>query len=170
MGHEKGGNLMHTAEAMTNLPEFSRLSKTLNEESHGVNQLLQDVERKLVAMNLGVEAWTTIEERRYMEGCDEPSSRWSADLQMGFGEWNGEGKLLLKTVHYEETVDDDNGLPYWELSSEEDARPLLQASRPIRLRAMGKLEQLFHALSVEAKKVLAGSEEGKKAYKDLSLN
>lgn len=160
---------MVQAEAMANLSELSSLSKTLNEESNRVNALLLDIEKKLIEMNLGVEAWATIKEQPYTEGepgCDD-YTHWSADTQIGFSDWHGEWKLTVRTVHFEE-IQDNYGSKEWRERNEGRRQPLLQASRDIRLKAMASLEALFDELVAEAKRVLSGIEKGKQAYKKLA--
>lgn len=169
MGREKGGNLMSTAEAaMANLSELSQLSKTLNEQSNQVNELLQNVERKLVEMNLGVEGWVVIGSDRYTEtDLHENSIYWCAESQIGFSQWHDQWKLMFKRVHFERSFD-IHGREDWVQRSEDSLRPLLQASRALRLEAMGHLEELFDALADEAKRVLQGIEKGQKSYRKLT--
>jgi hypothetical protein len=157
------------AEAMANLSELSSLSKALNEESNQVNALLLDIEKKLIEMNLGVEAWATIMQEPYTEGepgCND-YSYWSADTQVGFSKWHDEWKLMVRTVHFEETQE-NWGIKEWKKRTEDRRQPLLQASRDIRLKAMASLEALFDELVGEAKRVLSGIGKGKQAYKKLA--
>ncbi len=150
----------------SNLSELSSFSKTLNQESNRVNELLLDVEKKLEEMNLGVEAWVTIKEDRYTKEGDDGDSKWSADTQIGLSDWNGLPKLLVRTVHQEE-IEDNYGEKQWEEGSRDNPLPLLQASRAVRLKAMASLGTLLDALLAEAKRVLAGIDKGKQAYKEL---
>lgn len=166
IGYQKGGNLMSKAEAMANLSELSTLSKTLNEESNRVNELLSDVEKRLLEMNLGVEAWVVIKEERYTEGQDEDTSNWIAETQIGLANWHGQPKLMVRRVHSQQTS--EYGESSYEERTQDSYQPLLQASRAIRLKAMASLEELLDAILEEAKQVLAGINKGKQAYKKLA--
>ena len=77
---------------MAPLPELSAISNTLNDESNRVNALLNEFERKLCALNLGVEAWVTdqtLKDRRVVETYEkygEGELYRSYDQQLGFGQ------------------------------------------------------------------------------------
>jgi hypothetical protein len=157
---------MSKAEAMANLSELSTLSKTLNEESNRVNELLSDVEKRLLEMNLGVEAWVVIKEEPYTEGQNEDTSNWIVETQIGLGNWHGQPKLMVRRVHSQQTS--EYGESSYEERTQDSYQPLLQASRAIRLKAMACLEELLDAILEEAKRVLAGIAKGKQAYKKLA--
>lgn len=158
---------MSTAEAMANLSELSSLSRTLNEKSNRLNELLRDIEKKFVEMNLGVEAWVTIKDQPYIEENDDSPSNWSVETQIGFADWNGIHKLLVRRVHFQE-ISDNYGNAEWKERSQDGCQPLLQASRAIRLEAMARLDNLLDALVEGTKRVLAGYDKGEQTYKNLT--
>src|SRR5712692_6624421 len=95
---------------MAPLPELSAISKTLNDESNRVNALLLEFERKLCALNLGLEAWVTdqaLTDRRLIEtyekytGDQEGELYRSYDQQLGFGQIGDRWALVVRTVTFE---------------------------------------------------------------------
>ncbi len=160
---------MLTAEAMANLSDLSKLSKALNDESNKVNEILLDFEKKLVAMNLGVEAWVTLKEESYSEEIQEGDDRQVKCLkvtQLGFGEWSGEYQLLIKFIDFMETVT-PYGNPDWDTRQEYGKRPIRGASREIRVMALENLENLLDALMAEANRVLSAIKKGRKIVDNL---
>lgn len=159
---------MLTAEAMSNLSDLSKLSKTLNEESNKVNEILLEFEQKLVAMNIGVEAWVELTSEPYVEG-DEGSIQCSSDIVLGFGQRADDHQLLIKTIDYVEEVG-NYGQYHWKKRQEYGIKPLLKASREIRVKALEKLKELLDALMAEGNNVLKAIEKGRKTVDNLKAD
>ncbi len=160
---------MLTAEAMSSLSDLSKLSKALNDESNKVNEILLDFEKKLVAMNLGVGAWVTLKEESYTEPVQEGDDREVRRLkvtELGFGEWAGGYQLLVRFIDYTESVT-SYGNPDWDKGDVYGTRPILGASREIRVIALENLENLLDALMAEANRVLKAIEKGRKIVDNL---
>lgn len=156
---------------MANLADLAKVSKELNAKSNEVNQILQDLEKKLVAMNLGIEVWIpdsplsseekTVEERnRDLEVIE--SYRVSHDEVLGF---DGR-RLMVKTVHYREDPEID-WEKRWRVEQEGGIQPLLQAPRNLRIEAMNHIEPLINALIEKGKRVIKGIEEGRDTVNKL---
>ena len=156
---------MGSAEAvMADLSSLTKLSKTLNEKSNQSNKLLQDLERKLVAMNLGVEVWlmnspltsliTTVSD----DSDDEITREWkhSTDEVLGFGRFGDKQALLVKTIEY-----DANHNGGWDIAHQGRPQLLLSASRELRVKALEKVKLLLDELEDEAKKIIESIQEGK---------
>ena len=141
---------------MAPFPELAAISKTLNDESNRVNALLLEFERKLCALNLGVEAWVTdqaLTDRRLIEtyekytGDREGELYRSYDQQLGFGQIGDRWALVVRTVTFERP----SVLSDWIVLSEGRPTALLQAARPIRVAALKTLDALVEALTEKAK-------------------
>jgi len=143
---------------MAPLPELSAISKTLNDESNRVNALLNEFERKLCALNLGVEAWVTdqaLTDRRVIETFEKYSGEEgelyrSYDRQLGFGQIDDRWALVVRTVTFERPSMGSD----WVMLSEGRPTALLQAARPIRVAALKTLDALVETLTEEAKQVV----------------
>ena len=165
---------MSTAEAaMANLADLTKLSIAINQKSNEVNQILQDLEKKLLTMNLGVEAWvpnfplasvqeTVTEENSY---GDEYERLYSREEVLGFGLHGARYMLLVKEMHY--SAQPAMGNEDWRLDREGRPRPLLQASRELRIAALERIERLIDALLAEAQKIISAIEKGRQTVDKL---
>lgn len=163
---------MGTAEAaMANLNDLAKVSKELNAKSNEVNKILQDLEKKLVAMNLGIEVWIPdsplssekkTEEEENQDGDVIGSHRVSVDEVLGF-----DGRRLVhKTVYYREDPA-INWQKTWQVEQELSSQPLLQASRDLRIEAMNHIEPLINALIEKGKRMIKGIEQGRNIVNNL---
>jgi hypothetical protein len=156
---------------MANLQELSSVLKALNEESDQTNKILAEFESKINAMNAGVEAWVVSDEldvRIFTKpDQDEEKEDWRfrEDVLLGFGKWHDKYQLLFKSDTYRHNGTDD--WEPWDLWDEGDPRPLLQAPRDYRLKAMGLLEKLVDAILEEANKRRNTFSVGKKVVDNL---
>lgn len=168
---------MSTAEAaMAKFEDLAKVSKQINQRSDEANQILKELEQKLVAMNLGVEAWITkypltsiestveMEDKRDYELYDE---RHRTDEVLGFGYFGDRQMLLVKESFYSESPHQLTQYGNWRLDRETEAKPLLQASRQLRIEALGNIEHLIDAVLVEAKKVIEAIDKGRKTVDNL---
>ncbi len=156
---------MNLAEAsMTNLADLTELSKQVNEQSDQVNQVLQDLEKKLVAMNLGVEAWVRVplDSNPYLLN----TVRNRIDKVLGFGRHGDRYALLVRTVTSVRRYHDETGEWVWDCQ-EAKQRPLLQASRELRVKALVQTELLLDVIAREAQSVLEAIQKGRKAVDNI---
>lgn len=159
---------MSTAEAtVVNLADLTNVSKKLNAKSNEVNQTLQDLEKKLVAMHLGITAWMP---QSIPLTCTEEVQgdvRFSYDTLLGFGRHGNREMLLVKKLRYCERRDVDGGWGDCEFEHESAPVPLLQASRQIRIAALGQIEQLIVVLKAEGLSVINAIEKGRQTVDNL---
>lgn len=162
---------MSTAEAMTNLTDLATVSKELNAKSNQANQILMDLEKKLVAMNLGVEAWLSkdpLQSEPSVEDWEDGNGEWKeskfrTDEVLGFGRLGDRFCLLVKKVTYEEDFLHGG----WKVKEEKEPSHLLQASRQLRIEALSKIEPLLDRLVKEAKRIVGLIDQGRKTVDNL---
>jgi hypothetical protein len=158
--------------AMANLNDLAKVSKEINKRSDEVNQILKDLEKKLVAMNLGVEAWllnqplkSQLTVRPYEDrNGEEQDERFCIEEVLGFGCWGDRYALLVKQMTYEE---DFQTRKLTKLKDEEDPRLLLQSSRDLRIEALNHIEALLDELVREARRIVQAIEKGRKTVDNL---
>jgi hypothetical protein len=131
------------------LSKFRRSAARLNEESDSINEIIASVERQLVEANAGFECWATPfraePERCYDNGDDnEGHLAWTETL-VGFAKLEDAWRLAVKEREARKYNDEDR--PTY---SYDDPFALSQASRSIRVAALGKLPELIEALSTKA--------------------
>jgi hypothetical protein len=152
---------MPTVETMATLDNLSKLSQELNAKSNEINKILLDLEKKLQALNLGLEAWgdaigmssdALVTKRNEEDGS-------VVNEVLGFGRHGDRYALLVKTETW--TEDEGHEIVSWE--SEGEPRLLLQTSREVRIKALSLIDQLLAALEEEARTVIKAIEDGRKA-------
>lgn len=159
--------------AMANLQDLANLSKALNQQSNQVNQILQDLEKKLQGMNLGVEAWAEddpLEESPYtfIPQDSDREYKYLKSAILGFSRHGGdEFVLTVKICRYQHDGLNAYGQDNWKEIDTETVRPLLQASRELRVKALDKIESLLDVLTREAQSVIAAIEKGRKTVDKL---
>lgn len=141
--------------------KFDRLDALgvrLNDAADRVNEKIGEVEDRIVSANLGVTAWL------YGPNAFLGVSQWeghgssygsSAVLtatgwMLGFGKLTDNWKILVRRVELARDSD-TSPISYHE---PEDPVALLRAPRPIRIEAMGKMDDLLDLLASEAIKLL----------------
>jgi hypothetical protein len=143
------------------LNQFAPLAKQLNETSDKLNDVITEVNSKLQALNLGVEAWC----RTHLHVDDyEEETNFYADrvyrcrvvTDLGYALSEDRCQLVIRRIREAE-----DGAETQETLL--DISPLLEASRAIRAKALGMLPSLFEAIQREAKTLLAAIEAGEKA-------
>ena len=143
--------------AMANLADLSKLSKKLNAQSDEVNKILQDLEKKLVAMNLGISAWMpqsiTLDSSQEIEG----KLRFSLNHSRLRTIWQSH-MLLVKKLRYCERRD-ENG--EWDCEVEQNPCSIASGVTKIRIAALGQIK-LIGVLEYESVRVIEAIEEGRK--------
>jgi hypothetical protein len=149
---------------MPTFDDLTKVGKTLNEQSNQINQILQDFEKKLAEMNLGVEAWLDEwEPNIFLEWTSltvngvQHEHAWV----LGYAEHGQKYRLMAKelTGYYdkEETWRVDEG----------EYRFLLSAPRKHRVKALELIEPLLGELQHEAQRVLDAIQKGRKTVENL---
>ena len=135
--------------------ELSEAAQTLNDESDTVTTLIHQFETRLNGLRIGVEAWVTMSEarkavRRPNSDADDLdddgnprtySAEESVDVQLGFGRYFNDWRLLVRTAEWEKIDGGD-----WEEVTVERPTPLLEASRQIRIDALEAFPELLREL------------------------
>ncbi len=157
-----------TTPVMANLEELSSKLKALNQESDQVNKILLDFEAKINAMNPGLEAWVVdgskvLNSRNYKEN----KKRYSLDTHLGFGKHGDKYCLLFKEITYVWEPNLLTGGSDWEQIDENLPRPLLQAPRDFRIKALELMEDLIDAIKDKAEKTLGSIEKGREVVDNL---
>ena len=132
-------------------PDFGRLeelSKTLNQSSDELTKHLSEIQSKLQDLNLGLKVWV---ENPPIYKKDLGDRQWEF-AYLGYGK-TGMGKwaLLVKTTV--ETEPADAEYDPWKTESIFAIRPLLEASRHLKVAAVDEIESLFEVLEEEAERV-----------------
>lgn len=152
--------------SIASLSELAAISKTLNDESNRVNTLLNELERKLRALNLGVEAWAyqeplSVSPSTFFDPDTEKGYEESRELVLGWTSVGEKGGLAVRTVSYIREEGE------WIRKDEGPLTPLLQASRSTRIAALEKTDVLIEALTLRARQVVASIEKAAQAIDKL---
>jgi hypothetical protein len=139
------------------LSELAPLAENLNAKSNEVNETLQLVNKKLSAMNAGVAVW--------IGPWEEDSDN---SYQIGYVKVDDIWQLATRTCDGVQGQD-GMGYPSWDAvpGTFGPAKPLLQASRDVRIEALAVLSQLLAEIKSEITAKLALIEQGKKIAAEL---
>jgi hypothetical protein len=157
-------------EDMTDIKDLKVLAEKLNAETDALQAALQTTQDKLNALRLGVEVWLDrepISASEWSDIEDEGGSPTGAreylaeELGYGRDKYGDQWALLVRTRRYVEGPD-SRGYTSQEEYFHSAPRPLLGASRALRIAAVEHLPQLVDALKEHAAKALASIEKAKK--------
>jgi hypothetical protein len=147
------------------LSDLSQTAETLNRESNTVNALIERFEARLRQLNVGIEVWCPAavheEPADVSDADDEDAVAGTCETQLGFIKGHGGWELYLREALYRRESD-GYGAPGWELVRIEDARPLRDASRQLRIAALKCFPALLEELKREAEAALKTIEEAKR--------
>jgi hypothetical protein len=145
------------------------LSTQLNEKSDHLNQTIAKFNEKLGALNLGIETWLVhdpVEEGEYHDNSTSFAHVRSARATLlGYCRVANDWQLAIKQATLNNHVEE--GEEYTIVTDSSTPTPLLQASRSIRMTAMGSLEALLTSLQTEASIMLSGIEAAEDAAAKL---
>ncbi len=148
---------------MASLEELSRLAERLNKQTDAVQEALTATQTALAHLNMGVEAWITIEETDGQESThdERDTLRFTRYTEVGYGRFNRSWMLLHReTKMYEE----HGGERREELIRVGD---LLAAPRALRLEAAAHLPTLLDAVASEAERLLESSSKGLEGAREV---
>lgn len=145
---------------MSNFEELARLIPSLSEKNQEVNKVLQCVERKLVAMDLDVEAWLT-EDPLLSQATRVDGSVCHIEQVLGFGRHEGNYELLVKEIIRSR----EDGWQFQGWLKSGPSRPLREESRDLRFRAIGKLDALVNAIAARSRDMIEAFNAGRKTQK-----
>jgi hypothetical protein len=136
---------MGLAPVRRHLANLATVSQQLNETTDLFTHELKIIEAELSKLALGVEVTLpdplTESPFEEYEGPENPP--WDAPF-LGYGRWGRHWKIKVRTFRLQEGED----------SFLVEEKPLLEASRDLRMVAATKLEPLLELIGVEAKKKL----------------
>lgn len=124
---------------------FSRLevlSARINEASDSLANTITQIEIKLQELCLGVEVWVHIDTTQIY--ADSGNDNGLMDEFLGYGKYNGQWQLLIKSRSGVQVDDGSRGQPV----------PLCQQSRELRVKAIQHLPALLEALAKNAEDIL----------------
>ena len=154
---------------MVNLSELTPLAKELNQTTDEINGIISTVNEKLAALNLGVEAWldpSTISKIPAADLTVTHLHRSTASTPvLGYAKLEDAWQLAIKEEKIIYQWNDDAREE--EEVSEDSYRPLLKASRDVRLRALEQLPQLLDALKRQGEAVMKTIARAQKAAESL---
>lgn len=130
------------------LSELSKVAEQLNKESAKVNAIISRVNESLATMNIGVEVW--LDGLNQFPWSDDPrndttaaSTEYMAE-QLGYGLAEDKWQLAVRLVEVRE-VERENVTEYI-ISNAHASRPLIKASRNLRIESLDLLPALTDAI------------------------
>ena len=168
------------------LKDLASLSERLNASTDQLNTELKAIEDRINTLSLGVEAWVR---KRPLQ--DEFSNEWAVlaknaliasaalglstrartAIELGYARFPEGWKLAVRTVTYQQTRR-PNAI-HWDepldASGEiaREAKPLLRASRTLRMRAVDRIPDLIDSLHAAGTEVAAAVEKARKISDSL---
>jgi hypothetical protein len=124
---------------------LSSTAAKLNSASDQLNAALLIIEKRLVAMGLGLITWVPIEGTR--EYQDEIGSEYT-EIHLGFDKVSENWGLYTRDAHFWDEPDGSR----WEYSN---WKPLTRSPREVRLQAVPRIPDLLAHLQNEANEILA---------------
>jgi hypothetical protein len=134
--------------------ELDDLSRRLNDASDRINSTISVTNAKLNMLNLGLEVWL-VNRPVFRSDCEE--------IWLGYCEIEGEWQLAVRRRTCEhgplEDVDEEE--------IEDDCRPLLRASRALRLDALPLIRELADEIKHRAEGLLQEITNAERLVKNL---
>jgi hypothetical protein len=157
---------------MSDLKDLEPLSKRLNAASNELTRTIQVIQDRLNALGIGLEVWLdelSLSESEFGGVDDEDgeptgATEYSAE-ELGYGRLGDGWALLVRTRRF------IGYLEHGQFRAQESyvisSRPLLKASREVRVAAVDQIPGLIDKLQKEAESVIARVEEAKKIAESL---
>jgi hypothetical protein len=144
----------------TPLSELSALARKLNKKADTLNGTIATLNAVLAKLNLGVNGWIGLKEGVPYEVDYKDSGKMMHTVTyLGFCRFERGWEIATQVSILNE---DD------ETQSEEDAQPLLNASRELRTLAVGEFPRLISRMKSEAESLLANIEAAEKSVGEMS--
>jgi len=135
--------------------ELTPLAETLNAKTDEVNQTLALLNKKLAALNVGVEVWV---------------GPWQEHMayQIGYAKVGETWQLATRTCEAADYLNIENEHEWVDVAgSHGEAKPILQASRSQRIKALEVLERLLSQITLHVRIQLDAIERGKRLAAQL---
>jgi len=162
---------MEATAVVARINDLANLSRKLNQQSDKLNEIISSINAKLDKLNLGVEVW--LDYRPIIVGdtetCDEnwqPTEPHRGATLLGYARVGDNWQLAIKEVTLVTKVNDFRE-EQEEVRDPTDLKPLLQATREVRVRAMERIPTLLDSVKAEASRLLASIEAAEKAAEEL---
>src|SRR5579884_1504068 len=137
---------------MESLSSLSFLAEKLNQTTDIYMQSLTAVENWLREMNLGVETWLEVSESAKSGSPDHETFQRKL---LGYAKLADGWSLAVKTVRVERGCWKNDPASPWENIYEQDApKPLLKASRDLRIEAAEYVPRLLENLEVRVRELI----------------
>lgn len=149
--------------------ELTELSRRLNKDSDEVTSLIEQFEKKLKSLSLGIEIW--LSKNPLQTDINQGDLRRSEHKEtwLGYARLENKWALAVKDVRVcDGQFDGDENMPYREVFDLGNARSLVEASRLLRLEAVPKLGRLLGALKAKTESLLAELEKAKSTVGGLA--
>ncbi len=141
---------------MDTLTSLSHLAQKLNQTTDSYTRSLTEVEKQLREMNIGVETWLGISETAK---SGTPDRETSLRKMLGYAKLADGWSLAVKTVRVERGyLQNDRECPWENVYEEDPPKPLLKASRDLRIEAAGHVAELLGALETRAVELIQSVE------------
>jgi hypothetical protein len=146
--------------ASAQIDSLTSIARQLNSGSDALSDALTKIQQRLNASGIGMEAWVTIPGTRVQDDqAPLGVERWFDD-ELGYGR-NGEAwALLTRRTSCVYMAGDASAVSYG------DQKPLLRASRELRLAAVGAIPELIDTLHREAESMLQQVREAQRLAAD----
>jgi hypothetical protein len=142
---------------MEPLVSLSRLAEKLNQTTDSYTQSMIVVEKQLREMNIGVETWLEISETAK---AGSPDRETSLRKLLGYAKLPEGWSLAVKTVRVERGYWQNDPASPWENVYEEDPpKPLLKASRELRIEAAQHVPKLLENLETRVVELIRAVQE-----------
>jgi hypothetical protein len=153
--HEKPEGLEESH--METLVSLSHLAQKLNPTTDSYTRSLSQVEKQLRDINIGVETWLGISETAK---SGSPDRETSLRKMLGYAKLAEGWSLAVKTVRVERGyLQNDRECPWENVYEEDPPKPLLKASRDLRIEAAGHVAALLQTLETRAVELIQSVEE-----------
>jgi hypothetical protein len=159
---------------MGDLKDLEPLAKRLNAATDSLNEILQTIQDRLNTLAIGVEVWLgkALEESDWRDIVDRdqepiPGCREYTAEELGYGRIGDGWALLVRTRRYVQDPDDHSVAAREVFDDGYGEKPLLHASRKLRLAAVPLIPRLIDEIKAEAERSIAAVEQAKKIADSL---
>jgi hypothetical protein len=142
---------------MATMDELASLAENLNSESNEINDIIAAWNAKLAARNLGLEEWLYPDEDHVQTGYAKVQDKWQLAARHC---------AEIRWVLNYNARDKEDGHCEPVPGTKFTVTPLLEASRELRIRAVGHIPDLIDNLKDEAEARLRSIREAKKKLAD----
>lgn len=148
---------------MANIKDLKDLASNLNEKSNQLNKDLEAIQRQINELNIGLEVWLD-DNALYQWDFQEEKCAGIMRILLGYYPVGDDWVLAVKTER--ESKGEDGGPIFEDIQS--SRKPLLKASRQVRLAAVDRIPGLIALLKEEAEKALDRISKAEKMARSIA--